>query len=203
MKKIFVPEKNKADRKSDENSPRTKSAPRTGKRRGRARTSEDKEGEEIKQLLERLYSEDAGEVEQALEEIGRIGKGNSDAMGTVQEFLRKEKRMPLRLLAIQTIVKIKKFTEPTTEQFRKPIIFECPGAEKIKRVEILDVTCPHCHKKGTASVAGFENEFTCESCGEVIQRDLPESCIEKCPVGSECVGEERYRKYMKGRESLK
>jgi len=107
--------------------------------------------------------------------------------------------MPLRLLAAQTIVKIKKFTQPTTEQFRKPIIFECSGAEKIKRVEIIDVTCPHCHKKGTASVAGFENEFTCESCGEVIQRDLSESCIEKCPVGSECVGEERYRKYMKGR----
>ena len=118
-------------------------------------------------------------------------------MGAVQEFLRKEKRMPLRLIAIQTIIKIKKFTQPTAEQFRKPIIFECPGAEKIKRVEIVDVTCPHCHKKGTASVTGFENEFTCESCGEVIQRDLPNSCIEKCPVGSECVGEERYRKYMK------
>jgi len=175
MKKIFVPEENKSNRKS-------------------------KEGEEIKPLLERLYSEDAGEVAQALEEIGRIGKGNSDAMGAVQEFLRKEKRMPLRLLAIQTIVKIKKFVQPTTEQFRKPIIFDCPGAEKIKRIEIIDVTCPHCHKKGTASVAGFENEFTCESCGEVIQRDLPNSCIEKCPVGSECVDEERYRKYMKGRE---
>jgi glutathione synthase/RimK-type ligase-like ATP-grasp enzyme len=63
-----------------------------------------------------------GEVEQALEELGRVGKGNSDAMGAVQEFLRKEKRMPLRILAIQTIVKIKKFTQPTTEQFRSPII---------------------------------------------------------------------------------
>ena len=71
MKKIFVPEENKSGRKSKEGS----------------------EGEEIKPLLGRLYSEDAGEVEQALEEIGRVGKGNSDAMGAVQEFLRKEKRM--------------------------------------------------------------------------------------------------------------
>jgi hypothetical protein len=179
MKKIFIPAKNKSDSKSEENS----------------------EGDYAmtKPLLERLYSENAGEVELALEEIGRVGKGNNDAMKAVQEFLRKEKRMPLRILATQTIVKIKKFTQPTTEQFRKPIIFECPGAEKVKRIEIIDVTCPHCHKKGTASVAGFENEFTCESCGEVIQRDLPESCIEKCPVGSECVGEERYQKYMNGR----
>jgi hypothetical protein len=180
MKKIFIPAKNKSDSKSEENS----------------------EGDYAmtKPLLERLYSENAGEVELALEEIGRVGKGNNDAMKAVQEFLRKEKRMPLRILATQTIVKIKKFTQPTTEQFRKPIIFECPGAEKVKRIEIIDVTCPHCHKKGTASVAGFENVFTCESCGEVIQRDLPESCIEKCPVGSECVGEERYQKYMNGRE---
>lgn len=154
----------------------------------------------IKSILQKLYNENAGEVKQVLEEIGRVGKGNSDAMKAIQEFLRREKRMPLRILATQTIVKIKKFSRPTTEQFRKPIIFQCPGAEKIKRIEIIDITCPHCHKKGTASVAGFENEFTCESCGEVIQRDLPESCIEKCSVGSECVGEERYQKYMKGRE---
>ena len=78
--------------------------------------------ENIKSFLQQLYNEDAGEVEQALEEIGRIGKGNSDAMGAVQEFLRKEKRMPLRILAAQTIVKIKKFVQPTTEQFRKPVI---------------------------------------------------------------------------------
>ncbi len=179
MKKIFVSEKNKSDRKRKERSVGNYA--------------------KIKPLLERLYNENTGEVEQALEEIGRVGKGNGDAMKAVQEFLRKEKRMPLRILAAQTIVKIKRFSQPTNDQFRKPIIFECPGAEKIKRVEIMDVTCPHCHKKGTASVAGFENEFTCESCGEVIQRDLPESCIEKCPVGSECVGEDRYQKYMNGR----
>ncbi|MFQ5685317.1 MAG: hypothetical protein ACE5GV_01525 [Candidatus Scalindua sp.] len=181
MKKIFVPEKNKSDRESDES--------------GESGLAS------IKSLLQKLhnYNEDAREVKQVLEDIGRIGKGNRDAMKSVQEFLRKEKRMPLRILATQTIVKIKKFSQPTTVQFKKPIIFQCPGAEKIKRVGILDVTCPHCNKKGTVSVAGFENEFTCESCGEVTQRDLPESCIETCPVGSECVGEERYQKYMKGR----
>lgn len=180
MKRILlVPTENKSDWKSKEN--------------GKGGFTN------IKSLLQELYNENAGEVGQALEEIGRIGEGNQEAMKAIQEFLKKEKRMPLRILAAQTIVKIKKFSQPATEQFRKPIIFQCPGAEKIKRVEIIDVTCPHCHKKGTASVAGFENEFACESCDEMIERDLPESCIEKCPVGSQCVGEERYRKYMKGR----
>ena len=153
----------------------------------------------IKSLLQKLYDDNADKVELALEEIGRVGKGNLEAMKAVQEFLRREKRMPLRILATQIISKIKSNPQTSTGTFKKPIIFQCPGAEKIKRVEIIDVTCPHCHKKGTASVAGFENEFTCESCGEIIQRELAESCIEKCPVGSECVGPERYQKYMNGR----
>jgi hypothetical protein len=156
----------------------------------------------IKSLLQKLYNENTEKVEQALEEIGRVGKGNGEAMKALQEFLRKEQRMPLRILATQTISKVKKISQPSTGEFKKPSIFQCPGAEKIKRIEIIDVTCPHCHKKGTASVAGFENDFACESCGEIIQRDLPESCIEKCPVGSECVGKERYQEYMKGRKKL-
>ena len=150
-----------------------------------------------------MYDENADKVKQSLEEIGRAGKGNLEAMKALQEFLRKEQRMPLRILATQIISKIKSNSQTPTGTFKKPIIFQCPGAEKIKRVEIIDVTCPHCHKKGTASVAGFENEFTCESCGETILRELPESCIEKCPVGSECVGPERYQKYMNGRNQGK
>ena len=148
-----------------------------------------------------MYDEDADKVKQTLEEIGRVGKGNLEAMKAVQDFLRRERQMPLRIIAMQILSKIKSNPQTPTGKFKKPNIFQCPGAEKIKRVEIIDVTCSHCHKKGTASVAGFENEFICESCGEIIQRELAESCIEKCPVGSECVGPERYQKYMNGREN--
>ena len=155
---------------------------------------------DIKLIIQELYDEDADRVKQALEEIGRVEKGDLDAMKAVQDFLRKERRMHLRIIAMQVLSKIKSKPQTLPGKFKKPNIFQCPGAEKIKRVEIIDVTCPHCHKKDTASVAGFENEFTCESCGEIIHRELTESCIEKCPVGSECVGPERYRKYMNGRK---
>ncbi len=154
-------------------------------------------------LLQELYDDNAEKVELALEEIGKVGKGDHVAMKAIQEFLRKEQRMPLRILAMQVLSKIKNNSQLSTGTFKKPNIFECPGAEKIKRVEIIDVICPYCHKKGTASVAGFENEFECESCRKTIQRDLPESCIEKCPVGSECVGKERYQQYMNGRKKIK
>ncbi len=155
---------------------------------------------DIQSHVQGLYQGDSGKVKHALEEIGRMGKGNREAMKALQEFLRREQRMPLRILATQIISQIKEYTPPPAEKLKKPGIFQCPGAEKIKRVEIIDVTCPHCHKQGTASVAGFEHEFACELCGKTVQREVPESCIEKCPVGSECVGEERYQKYLKGRK---
>ena len=155
---------------------------------------------DITVFLQKLYHGNAETVKQSLEEIGRNGKGNKEAMKALQEFLRKEKRMELRILAMQTITKVKKSSHSSPERFKKPVIFQCHGAEKIKRVEIIDIMCPHCRKIGTASVAGFENKFSCENCGETIERVLPESCIEKCPIGSECVGEERYQKYMEGRK---
>ncbi len=154
----------------------------------------------ITSLLQKLYHEDAGDVKQALEEIGRVGKGDREVIKALHDFLRKEKRMPLRILAAQIIAKVQTITPRSIEEFKKPGIFQCPGAEKIKRIEIIDILCPYCHKTGTVSVAGFEYEFTCESCGETMQRDIPESCIEKCPVGSKCIGEERYQKYLKGRK---
>ncbi len=157
---------------------------------------------DIKLLSQELYGVNAEKVEHALEEISRVGKGDHEAMKVLQAFLRKEQRMPLRILAMQVLSKIKSNSQLSTGTFKKPDIFECPGAEKIKRVEIIDVICPHCHKNGTASVAGFENEFECEICGEMVQRSLPESCIEKCPVGSECVGSERYQQYMNGRKKV-
>ncbi len=157
----------------------------------------------IQSHLKNLYHDDTEKVKHTLEEIGRVGKGNHEAMKALREFLGKEKRTPLRVLAAQTISKIKEIPQSPASEFKKPGIFQCPGAEKIKRIEIVDVTCPHCHKEGTASIAGFENEFSCESCGKMIERDLPESCIEKCPVGSACIGKERYQKYLKGRKKEK
>lgn len=153
-------------------------------------------------LLQKLYDENAAKVKQTLEEIGKVGKGNPEVMKVLHDFLRKEKRMPLRILAAQTISKVQAIAPRPAQEFKKPGIFQCPGAEKIRRIEIVDILCPHCNRKGTASVAGFEYEFACESCGKMVQRDIPESCIEKCPVGSKCVGEERYQKYLKGRKKL-
>lgn len=156
----------------------------------------------IQLLFKDMYHENNEVARHALEEIGRVGKGNQEAMKALQEFLGKERRTPLRILAAQTISKIKDITKPFSNEFKKPGIFQCPGAEKIKRIEIIDVTCPHCRKAGTASVAGYENEFSCECCGKMIERELPESCVEKCPVGSECIGKERYQKYLKGRKNF-
>jgi len=61
--------------------------------------------QKIKAILQELYHENAGKVKHALEEIGRVGTGNREAMKALQEFLGKEQRMSLRILAAQTISK--------------------------------------------------------------------------------------------------
>ncbi len=53
--------------------------------------------------LRELYDENAEKVELALEEIGRIGKSDHVAMKAIQEFLRREQRMPLRILAMKVL----------------------------------------------------------------------------------------------------
>ena len=63
----------------------------------------------MKLLMQRLQHNESEVVRQALEEIGRSGRGNREAIKMLQEFLKGERRMPLRVLAVQTIAKVKEF----------------------------------------------------------------------------------------------
>ena len=102
---------------------------------------------DIKSLFQKLYDDDADKVEQILDEIGRVGKGNLEAMKAVQDFLRKEKRMPLRIVAMQTISKIKinifimkKYSSRKAKKgklaFRTPSRFIIQKCKKIWTVKI-------------------------------------------------------------------
>lgn len=61
--------------------------------------------QKIQAIVKKLYHENAEQVKQAIEEIGRVGKGNREAMKALQAFLGKEQRMPLRILSAKTISK--------------------------------------------------------------------------------------------------
>ena len=88
---------------------------------------------DIKLLLQGLYDENADKVEQTLEEIGRVGKGNIDAMKSVQEFLRRERRMPLRILAMQTLSKIKTNPQTSPGTFKKTQYLSMPRRGEDKK----------------------------------------------------------------------
>jgi hypothetical protein len=81
----------------------------------------------MKLLMQRLQHNESEVVRQALEEIGRSGKGNREAIKMLQDFLKGERRMPLRVLAVQTIAKIKESPQSSTKEFKKPNVFQCPG----------------------------------------------------------------------------
>ena len=87
---------------------------------------------DIKSPFQKLYDENADEVKQTLEEIGRAGKGNLEAMKAIQEFLRKEKRMPLRLVAMQVLSKIKTNPQVRQEHLKNPISSNAPERRRSK-----------------------------------------------------------------------
>lgn len=65
----------------------------------------------IESLLRNLYHENADVVKRTLEEMGRDRNGDRESVRALQEFLRRELRMPLRILAAQTISMIQKTTQ--------------------------------------------------------------------------------------------
>ena len=64
----------------------------------------------IELLLRNLYHGNADVVKRTLEEMGGDRQGDQESVKALQEFLRRELRMPLRILAAQTIAKIQKTT---------------------------------------------------------------------------------------------
>ena len=158
----------------------------------------------IELLIQLLRSDDPVKRKEGIKELGRAGKGNQEVARALQELLAKERAMDVRLLALKTLKEIQ--DEPAkvaSEKWQKsPVHLQCPGSEKVKEPQIVEIKCPKCHTMVEAVLEGWETQITCtnQKCGITFNRELPPSCIERCPKGKECVGVERYEKYMKGRE---
>lgn len=75
-------------------------------------------------------------------------------------------------------------------------VFECPGSRAIKQPVPDILECPKC--KGDVEMWSDEFKATCPKCKTIIFKDnkVP-SCVEWCKFAKDCVGAERYEKYMK------
>ena len=80
------------------------------------------------------------------------------------------------------------------------MIFYCPGSKPFKQPYPEDVSCPSC-KEGL-EIWTDEVEVVCPKCKSSITRPGKPSCLDWCKFARECVGEEKYSKYIKSKSAV-
>jgi len=77
------------------------------------------------------------------------------------------------------------------------ILEGCPGAEDIMRPKPTYQTCPNCGEE--VEIWADEVKAACENCGETVFGDTIPDRIEWCEHAEECVGTEKYKKFMENK----
>jgi LSD1 subclass zinc finger protein len=77
----------------------------------------------------------------------------------------------------------------------------CPGSREIRQPKPEDIKCHHCGR--IIEIWSDETEVRCRHCGTLNMRNIEPTCLEWCALAEECVGEERYKRYMKLRTKTK
>ncbi len=81
------------------------------------------------------------------------------------------------------------------------MIYNCPGSSKFKQPEPETVKCASCGQE--VEIWSDEAETTCPNCKGKVTRQSGQSCLDWCKYAKECVGEEKYNKYMKNKKGGK
>jgi len=71
----------------------------------------------------------------------------------------------------------------------------CPGSKEIKNPYPEEIRCVFCGNM--VEIWSDEAETTCPTCKKTITRDLKPSCIQWCPAAKECIGAEKFKKFLK------
>lgn len=77
------------------------------------------------------------------------------------------------------------------------MILKCPGSQSFSRPHPEFIKCPHCGKE--IEIWSDEVKAKCPSCKKTVLRESGQSCLDWCKYAKECVGEEVYNKYIKGK----
>jgi len=75
---------------------------------------------------------------------------------------------------------------------------ECPGSERIKKPFPEEVKCACGH---IVEIWSDEASTICKNCKKEVTREMVSSCLDWCSIAKECVGEEKYRKYLQSKKS--
>ena len=70
---------------------------------------------------------------------------------------------------------------------------KCPGQDT-RWLKAAFYRCPHCREE----VEMFSDEFRrrCPHCGGIVEKDAVPNCASWCIAAKECLGEERYARFL-------
>ena len=77
---------------------------------------------------------------------------------------------------------------------------ECPGSKRIKSPfpEELECSCRH-----TVEIWSDEVSAICKNCKREVTREMLPSCLDWCSMAKECVGEQKYKRYLQSKKRKK
>jgi hypothetical protein len=79
------------------------------------------------------------------------------------------------------------------------MIFNCPGSSKFKQPAPENIKCAFCGEE--VEIWTDEVEAVCPKCKNKVTRIGGQSCLDWCKHARECVGEERYNRYLQNRKA--
>ena len=77
----------------------------------------------------------------------------------------------------------------------------CPGSSAFSQPKIELLPCPQCG--ADVEVWSDEPNGTCPSCGCSVTRTSTQSCLDWCKYARECLGDEKYKKYLDTKSALR
>ena len=74
---------------------------------------------------------------------------------------------------------------------------ECPGSKRIKKPYPEEIKCS-CGQM--VEIWSDETSTICKNCKRKLNRKIAPSCLDWCSMAKECVGEEKYKKYLQSQK---
>jgi len=77
---------------------------------------------------------------------------------------------------------------------------ECPGSKRIKKPfpEEIECTCGQ-----MVEIWSDEASAVCNNCKRKVTRKMLPSCLDWCSLAKECIGKEKYKKYLQSKKRNK
>lgn len=73
---------------------------------------------------------------------------------------------------------------------------ECPGSERIKKPYPEEINCACGY---LVEIWSDETSTICKNCARKISRKMPPSCLDWCSMAKDCLGAEKYKKYLQSK----